>query len=211
MMLLTQCLELAVIAWLPGAAIFRLPWLDRQRRAGLDAEERLFWAVVLSVAVSLSVVLALAALNRYSFRAPAHRRRCVSRRLRDPGSRPSAARTGRASRRTDRARTRRARPVGLWRFFPPSEYIIGGKDPGTYMNEGIQIAQRGALVFRDPVVASVPPFARDLFFPSHQRHDYYGTRFMGFFITEPRFRQRWSGSSRTCFPRRLRSATGSMA
>ena len=53
------------------------------------------------------------------------------------------------------------------------------------MNEGIQIAQRGALVFRDPVVSSVPPFARDLFFPSHQRHDYYGTRFMGFFIKNP--------------------------
>ena len=75
--------------------------------------------------------------------------------------------------------------LGLWRFFPSSEYIIGGKDPGTYMNEGIQIAQRGALVFRDPVVSSVPPFARDLFFPSHQRHDYYGTRFMGFFIKNP--------------------------
>src|SRR3954470_5253428 len=67
MMLPTQCLELALIAWLPGAAIFRLPWLDRQRRAGLDAEERLFWAVLLSVAVSLSLVLALAALDRYSF------------------------------------------------------------------------------------------------------------------------------------------------
>jgi hypothetical protein len=35
------------------------------------------------------------------------------------------------------------------------------------------------------VVASVPPFARDLFFPSHQRPDYYGLRFMGFFISDP--------------------------
>src|SRR5207248_6526517 len=72
--------------------------------------------------------------------------------------------------------------LGLWRFFPPSEYVIGGKDPGTYMNEGIQIAQRGALVIRDPVVAAVPASARDLFFPSHLRAEYYGLRFMGFFI-----------------------------
>ena len=53
------------------------------------------------------------------------------------------------------------------------------------MNEGIQIAQRGTFTYRDPVVASVPEFARDLFFPSHQRPDYYGLRFMGFFIRNP--------------------------
>ena len=75
--------------------------------------------------------------------------------------------------------------ISAWRFFPPSEYVIGGKDPGVYMNEGVQIAQRGALVVDDPVIASVPPFARDLFFPSHQRSDYYSVRFMGFFIKDP--------------------------
>ena len=185
MMLLTQCLELAVIAWLPGAAIFRLPWLDRQRRAALDAEERAFWAVVLSVAVSLSVVLALAALDRYSFE-----RLLIA----DVGVAAAAAIMARGHLRFGPAARRIGLTaivpvalvlIGVWRFFPSSEYVIGGKDPGTYMNEGIQIAQRGALVFRDPVVSSVPPFARDLFFPSHQRHDYYGTRFMGFFIKNP--------------------------
>jgi uncharacterized membrane protein len=64
---LIQIVELLVVAWLPGAVLFRVPWLDRERRAALDAEERLFWAVILSVAVSLSVGLALAALHRYSF------------------------------------------------------------------------------------------------------------------------------------------------
>ena len=81
--------------------------------------------------------------------------------------------------------------LGLWRFSPPAEYIMGGKDPGVYVNEGIQIAQRGTLVVRDPVVADLPPFARDLFLPRHTdldgslRTDYYSTRFMGFFITDP--------------------------
>src|SRR3954467_12546805 len=185
MMLLTQCLEFAVVAWLPGAAIFRLPWLDRERRSALDAEERVFWAVVLSVAVSLSVVLALAAVHRYSFE-----RLLVA----DVGFAAAAAILARGRLRFAPAARRAGLTaivplalvmMGLWRFFPASEYVIGGKDPGTYMNEGIQIAQRGALVFPDAVVSSVPAFARDLFFPSHQRQDYYGTRFMGFFIKDP--------------------------
>ena len=75
--------------------------------------------------------------------------------------------------------------LGLWRFFPPAEYVIGGKDPGVYVNEGVQIAQRGALAAPDPTVAAVPNFARDLFFPSEGRTDYYSGRFMGFFIKEP--------------------------
>ncbi len=76
--------------------------------------------------------------------------------------------------------------LGAWRFFPPSEYIIGGKDPGVYLNSGIQIAQRGAIVVHDPVVAGVPAFARDLFFPRDtNRARFVAPRFMGFFILDP--------------------------
>ena len=185
MIVLRQCIACAVVAWLPGAVIYRVPWLERDRRGGLDAEERLFWAGVLSVAISLSVVLALAALHRYSFD------RLL---LTDAGVAVAAAVAARGRLRfgpgTRHPGLTALVPLalvllGLWRFFPSSEYVIGGKDPGTYVNEGVQIAQRGALVTRDPVVAAVPPFARDLFFPSHQRPDYYGIRFMGFFITSP--------------------------
>ena len=75
--------------------------------------------------------------------------------------------------------------LSVSRFFPPAEYVIGGKDPGTYINEGILIAQRGTLVYPDPLIAAVPEPSRDLFFPSHNRGEYYGTRFMGFFIQNP--------------------------
>ncbi|MEN3339573.1 MAG: hypothetical protein V7647_3249, partial [Acidobacteriota bacterium] len=185
MMLLRQSLMLATVAWLPGAVIYRGEWLDRDRRGALDPEERLFWAIVLSLAISLSLVLALAALHRYSFE------RLL---FADAGIAAAAAGVARGRLKfapgTRHAGATALVPLalvllGLWRFFPTSEYVIGGKDPGTYVNEGIQIAQRGTLVARDPVVASVPPFARDLFFPSHQRPDYYGTRFMGFFIKSP--------------------------
>ena len=125
--------------------IFRLPIADRDKRAGLDAEERLFWAVMISVVVSLAVVLGLAAAHRYSFE-----RLLIA----DLGLALAAAAAGRFRLRLG-ANARRPGlgallplalvVLGLWRFFPPSEYIIGGKDPGVYMNEGIQIAQRGAI------------------------------------------------------------------
>lgn len=178
-----QVLALVVVAWLPGWALFRIPILDRERRAALDAEERVFWAIVLSLAVSLSGVLFLAAFHRYSFGrliagdlAVTFAAAAVAgRRFRMPAARPTLTALV---------------PVGLvllglWRFFPSSEYIIGGKDPGVYVNEGIQIAQRGTLMVRDPVVAAVPPASRDLFLPSHERSDYYSVRFMGFFIKDP--------------------------
>jgi hypothetical protein len=181
--LLRLLVELAIVGWLPGAVIFRLPCFERDRRAALAAEERAFWAVIVSLAVSLSIVLALAVLHRYSFSrlliadgALAAGLAALARgRLRFGGSAPAP---GRAA----------VIPVvivllGVWRFFPPAEYVIGGKDPGVYLSEGVQIAQRGAVVVHDPVVASVPPSARSLFFPSSERSLYPPLRFMGFWIT----------------------------
>lgn len=180
-----QILELLLVAWLPGAAVFRMPVADRDRRAVLAAEERAFWYVVISVAISLTATLALAAAGRYSFErllgidavvgAGAVLLSRFRVRLGAAASRPSASVLVPVV----------LVAISVWRFFPSSEYVIGGKDPGVYVNEGIQIAQRGALVVPDPVVASVPPFARDLFFPSHQRAEYYSIRFMGFFIRDP--------------------------
>lgn len=174
-----------VVGWLPGALLLRLPGRSRAYRAALPADERLFWAVILSVVWSTLVVLALGASGRYSFErllainaiAAAMTVLALRQRLRLPapvGALPWSA-----------AVPAGLVALGLWLYFPSSEYVIGGKDPGTYINEGIQIAQRGRLVVRDPVIASVPPPFRDLFFPSHGQTTYYGTRFMGFFIQDP--------------------------
>ena len=185
MTLLTQLAQLALIGWLPGAAILRTPWCNRDRRAALDAEERAFWCIILSTAASLAIVLGLAVVHRYTFA------RLLYADVLLVGLSAAAARGrlrfGPAAKRITWTALIPASLVllALWRFFPPSEYIIGGKDPGTYVNEGIQIAQRGAIVVNDPVVAVVPSFARDLFFPSYGRPDYYSLRFMGFFIQDP--------------------------
>lgn len=186
---LLQLAAIAVVAWLPGAALFRVPRLERERRAGLDPEERVFWAVILSLGISLSVVLALAVLQRYSFE------RLVAADL--------LLTAGIAVTWRQRLRMPEARHVSWvaaiplllillcgWRFFPPAEYVMGGKDPGVYINEGIQIAQRGALVIQEPVIATVPAFARHLFLPrsldfgGNPRTDFDAVRFMGFFIKD---------------------------
>jgi hypothetical protein len=61
----------------------------------------------------------------------------------------------------------------------------GGRDPGVYMNSGIQIAQQQSLVTIDRVVAEVPPPMRDLFFPYTGQTGYYSDRFMGFHLRDP--------------------------
>jgi hypothetical protein len=179
-------LKLLIVVWLPGAVLFRLPVADRDRRAALPADERAYWAVVLSVASSLSLVLAMAALHRYSFK------RLLVAELVIVAALAAWARFDlRLGSKARRPGLTACIPlalalIGAWRFFPPSEYVIGGKDPGVYLNAGVQIAQRGTLVFHDPVVAGVPAFARDLFFPRDtNRARFVAPRFMGFFVLDP--------------------------
>jgi hypothetical protein len=180
-----KVIALLLVMWLPGAVLFRAPWWNRDRRASLGADERVFWSVLVSVGISLAIALALAAAAGYRFRWLL---------IADLAVAIAIALAARL-----RLRLGRTAPapgpmaliplalilIGAWRFFPPAEYIIGGKDPGVYLNEGIQIAQRGALVVHDETIRSLPPFARDLFIPSHQRPDYYSVRFMGFFVRDP--------------------------
>ena len=176
--MISAAARLLVIAWLPGAVIFRLPVAARDKRAALAAEERLFWQIVISLSVSLAITVALAWAQRYSFQkllvadvvlsislAAAARFR-----LRLGGGRPSPSALIVVA----------IVAIGAWRFFPPAEYVMGGKDPGTYVNEGLLIAQRGTLVYRDPMVSAVPSPVRHLFFSSQKEAEHYGSRFMGF-------------------------------
>ena len=178
-------LSLVLIAYLPGAVAFRAPILDPARRADLPAEERVFWSVLLSIAWSTMVVVFLASLGRYTFgrvllvNAAATLGALALWRGR---LRFSAG----AARPTIAALVPVALVVGsLWLYGPPAEYVMGGKDPGTYVNEGIQIAQRGSLVTTDATISSLPATFRDLFLPPHRVPSYYGIRFMGFFVIDP--------------------------
>lgn len=183
--MIAALVQAALVAYLPGAALFRLPFWQRERRAALDAEERVFWHVQLSVAWSLTMVLALAALGRYQFNLLLGINAGVAL--------LAAAISGRKLTYAGVAK----RPtwtivipialiaLGCWRFFPVFEYIIGGRDPGVYVNEGIQIAQRGSLVIRDQAIAEVPPFAQPLFFPPIRGDGTLGNMHMGMFVRDP--------------------------
>jgi hypothetical protein len=177
--------ELLVLGYVPGALLWRLPTRGRPARAQLPAEERVFWAVAASLAVSSAFGLLLAAFGAYSLTRVLVLDALVAGAavvwsrgdLRWPATAPRPTRTAWL-------------PVvvlalGFFLYTPPGELILGGKDPGVYVNEGIQIARRGSLLIHDPVVANVPVEARDLFFPWRGDPTYHGLRFMGFFVLDP--------------------------
>jgi hypothetical protein len=186
--MLRASLAAIAIGYLPGALVYRLPWWERDRRAALPAEERAFWAVVISLVWSLAVVLTLAFFDHYRFERLLTADLALGVAALVAGGFRLRYAAGTAPRPTWSALVPAALiALGLWLFYPASEYIIGGKDPGTYLNEGVQIAQRGSLIVHDPVVASVPTEVRDIFFPAHldQLSDYYSIRFQGFFVDDP--------------------------
>ena len=175
-------IELAVVGYLPGALLFRWPSAGRPARAALPAEERAFWAIILSVGMSCLLVVALAAAGVYTFR------RLVGIEV-GLGLLLAVMARGDLRLGSSAARVRASAllPVllvaaGLWLYFPPAEYVVGGRDPGVYTAEGVQIAQRGSLITQEALVAAVPAHLRDLVFPTgpggtHQR-------FMGFFVLD---------------------------
>ncbi len=174
-----------LVAYLPGALIFRLPFWNRRRRSQLAAEERVYWAVLLSVAWSVMLVLALSGLGAYSFERLLWINGGLAVAIVALGNRRLGY-EGNATRPGWSALVPIAVVVaGAWQLLPPAEYVMGGKDPGVYVNEGIQIAQRGTFIYHDPVVASVPAPFRDLFFPKGPFEEYYAQRFMGYFVLSP--------------------------
>ena len=115
----------------------------------------------------------------------------------------------------DTARARRGPPCcrprssasGLWLYLPAAEFVIGGKDPGVYMNEGIAIAQRGGVVrARSARRGASRPRPAISSFPRTTPTTTTVFASWGSSSSTPT-RARWSASSRTCFPRGSRSGT----
>ena len=170
---------------LPGALIFRLPLASRDTRAALPADERLFWYVLISLCWSVALTFALAAASAYTLPRLLVINLAISLAM-------VLVYRGRLAMRDTAPRIGFAAVIPLlllalcgWRFFPAAEYVIGGKDPGVYVNEGISIHRSGTIMRRDEAVAAVPEDARELFFRWHQREEYYGIRFMGVNVMDP--------------------------
>jgi hypothetical protein len=174
-----------LIAYLPGAVLYRLPMADRSRRAALSADERLFWHVTISLAWSLTAVLGLAASGAYRLdRVLMMNGALVAGVLLTARGRLRYSGTAAAPTATALVPVLLVVLAGV-RFFPSSEYVIGGKDPGGYINQGVLISTHGSLVIHEPEVAAIPAAVRTLFFNSHELAEYFDNRFMGFFLQDP--------------------------
>ena len=176
-----------LLAYLPGALIFRLPIAERWRRTSLSAEERAFWAVAISLALSSVVAFTLAAIGSFQLERVLLINGGISltivllwrTRLRFGGDAPRPTRSV-------------AAPLvlvllaaGVFFFVPPAEYINSGRDPAVYFNSGIQMARSGSFYIDDPVVRSLPPEYRELFFrPEPPEASFDTSRFLGFFALD---------------------------
>ena len=162
-----------------------MPIAQRERRARLLPEERLFWSIILSLALTSVIGLGLAAAGWYRFERLLLVNAALSAvlvavaraRLRLPTAAPLGWSAAGAAGLV-------ALSASIVLHVPAAEYVMGGKDPGTYVNEGIQIAQRGALTIIDPLVAAMPSEFRDIYVPDLPFETYDGSRFMGFYLVD---------------------------
>jgi len=173
-----------VLFFVPGLVFLAL--LPRRDADELPFDESLFLAVAVSVMSSAWIGLVLAELGSFSLLAAAGVLAGVAllltflgrRRLRWPLTRPGSWRA--------------LLPVGavlaasLALHARPSEYLLGGRDPGTYVAAMGLIARTGGVSYTDPLVLSIPREALDLFFRHPDRpEDWSWGRFMGFPLERP--------------------------
>lgn len=168
---------------MPGLVILAL--LRREDREALGPDEGLFVAVALSVMASAWVGLVLAEAGRFSLVAAAA--------LLAAGSLAAAlvfhARLGLPVRRprawADALPAGVVLALALALQARPSEYVVGGRDPGAYVAAMATIARTGGIVVTDPVVLSIPPEDVELFYRNRERPDFSWSRFMGFDLERP--------------------------
>ena len=162
-----------------------LALLPRADRESLAADEALFLAVAGSVVASAWLGLVLAEDGRFSLVAAAGilAVACavlavVSRaRLAAPLRRPRSW--------AEVAPAAAVLALALLLQARPTEYLVGGRDPGAYVAAMATIARTGGIVVTDPVVLSIPPEDVELFYRNPQRPDFSWSRFMGLDLERP--------------------------
>jgi dolichyl-phosphate-mannose-protein mannosyltransferase len=172
-----------VLFLVPG--LLALALLPPRDRDALLWDERAFLAVALSVMAASWVALVLAEAGRFSLVGAAVLvgAACVAavvalgRRLRWPLVRPR--------RLADAAPIVAVLVVAVPLQARPTEYLLGGRDPGTYIAAMAMIGRTGGITYRDPAVLSIPPADIELFYRHPDGPDYSWGRFMGFPLERP--------------------------
>ncbi len=163
---------------------------------------------MISVVISTSAVLALAAANRYSFQRLILADLAIAF-VAAAGAVSAATAVQRSVAAPERPGRSGAGGAGVLAVLSAFRVRHRRQGPRCLHQRGDPDRAARALVLKDPVVASVPPFARDLFFPGTSAST---TTAYASWASSSRTptRARLSGSFRTSFPRRLRLATASM-
>jgi hypothetical protein len=180
-----------VPAALAGAFILLIPGLvllallpERDRRA-LALDESLFLALGVSVSVSAWLALLLAELGRFSLTLAGALLAAACgvllllgrRRLGVPFARPVAWRALLPS--------LCVAALSVFLDARPSQYIVGGRDPGAYVASMALIGRSGGVLYTDAAVASIPKQDVEVFFRNPDRQDFSFSRFMGFDLERP--------------------------
>lgn len=165
---------------LPGLAVLSL--LGKGEREELGWDEALFWAVAVSVMAASWTGLVLAELGLFSLVAAGALLAAAS---------ALALLLGRG---------RAGFPLpGRWKGpgallvlalafslqARPSEYLVGGRDPGAYVAAMGTVARTGGLVYADPAVLSIPREDVELFYRHPDWPRFSWARFMGFDLESP--------------------------
>lgn len=167
----------------PG--LLALALLPERERRELPLDETLFLGVALSVCLSSWLGLLLAELGRFSLlRAglllaglSALLALAARRRLGWPCARPVRARA--------LLPALLVLALAILLQARPSEYLVGGRDPGAYVASMALIGRTGGILYTDPAVLAIPPEDVSLFFRNPERPDYTFARFMGFDLERP--------------------------
>ena len=154
-----------LLFFLPGALFLRLVRARRGRPLPRDFAEWLFLSALGSFLSASWIGLALAELSLFSLRALLAAQCLISLPLllaapRSPWGIPPARADGLAWAALYAC-------LGLALFTPPYEYALGNWDPGTYIVTGARLARTGSIAYRDPLLASLPPAERALFYFTH--------------------------------------------
>ena len=154
-----------VLLLLPGLSFLSLLRRSDRERLGLD--ERIFLTLALSVAFSSWVALLLAEFSVFGTVRAAGLElilfgsiflvaRLRGRRAEAPFSKPD--------RLSSLLPALAVAAIAFLLHARPSEYIVGGRDPGAYVSAMGVIARTGAITHLDPVVASIPESDLSLFY-----------------------------------------------
>ncbi len=166
---------------LPGLAFLAL--LPREEREALPLDERVFLVPAVGVLFASWLGLVLAEAGRFSLLAAGGVGAIVSLAVL-----ALRFRSLRFARPTGLPMLALAAVLGLSLGLDarPSEYVLGGRDPGIYVASMALIGRTGGVVHTDPTVLAIPPEDAALFFRNPDNVDFSWGRFMGFPLENPR-------------------------